>query len=290
MVKYIASLLLLFLFFSCEESNKDRITRLVKEWDGKEIAFPENMIFTRLGSDTLDYQMPESDYTVVSYIDSVGCTSCKLQFHRWRAMMYEMDSLSNRPIPFLFIFHPKNKRDLSELSYLMKRDKFDYPVWIDVEDRFNKQNGLPTENILHAFLIDKQNKVVAIGDPFQNPKIKDLYLSILNEDSRKEKSNITTHVSVEQPSVDLGRFDWTVAQTVDFKLKNQGEKPLVINDVVASCGCISVDYPKQPIAAGKDALIKITYKAEKPEYVNKILMVYANIESAVRLTVKGNAN
>ena len=31
---------LLFVLFSCEESEKECISRLVKEWDGKEIVFP----------------------------------------------------------------------------------------------------------------------------------------------------------------------------------------------------------------------------------------------------------
>ena len=31
---------LLFVLFSCQESEKERISRLVKEWDGKEIVFP----------------------------------------------------------------------------------------------------------------------------------------------------------------------------------------------------------------------------------------------------------
>jgi len=111
---------------------------LVKEWEGKEIFFPTNIVFTEYGVDTLYYHVPESDYTIVSYIDSMGCTSCKLQFYRWQAIMHEIDSVSGKSVPFLFVFHPKDKRDFSELTYLMKRDKFNYPVWIDIEDTFNK--------------------------------------------------------------------------------------------------------------------------------------------------------
>jgi hypothetical protein len=107
-MRYIGSLLLLLIFFSCKESSKDRITRLVNEWEGKEIAFPINMVFTQYGKDTLSHQMPTSDYTVISYIDSVGCTSCKLQFHRWKSVMDKIDSITGKSIPYLFVFHPKN--------------------------------------------------------------------------------------------------------------------------------------------------------------------------------------
>ena len=35
-------------------------------------------------------------------VDSVGCTSCKLQLLRWKLFMQEVDSTLNRPVPFVF--------------------------------------------------------------------------------------------------------------------------------------------------------------------------------------------
>lgn len=39
-------ILIIVLFSSCVESEKERVTRLVKEWDGKQILFPQNQVFT----------------------------------------------------------------------------------------------------------------------------------------------------------------------------------------------------------------------------------------------------
>lgn len=161
---------------SCEESDKERITRLVKQWEGKEILFPENMVLTRHGVDTLDYQIPDANYTIVSYIDSVGCTTCKLQFPRWKQVMHEMDSTTNMDVSFLFIFHPKNKGGHKELIHLMKRNHFTNLVWVDIKGEFYKKNRLPIGNESHSFLINKQNKVMAIGSPYMNPRIRELYL------------------------------------------------------------------------------------------------------------------
>lgn len=52
---------------------------MVTEWEGKKIIYPDDMVFTLWGQDTLDYSLPRVDYTIVSYVDSVGCMSCKLQ-------------------------------------------------------------------------------------------------------------------------------------------------------------------------------------------------------------------
>jgi len=289
-MRYIYILLCLSVLCSCKETKKDQIARLVKEWEGREITIPKNIIFTQYGIDTLDYQIPEADYTVISYIDSVGCTSCKLQFSRWEQIIHEMDSISGKSIPFFLIFHPKGVKGKAELSYLMKRDKFDYPVWIDGNDEFNHVNSLPTESMLHSMLVDKKNKVVALGDPFQNPKIKELYLKIIGGDIEQPKaSSPTTKVEVDKSEVDLGEFDWKTPQEATFKLKNIGKKHLVINDIISSCGCMSVSYSSIPVEPGKEVLIQITYKAEKQEYFIKKLIVYTNSETPLQLTVKGSA-
>ena len=45
---------------SCKESHKDEIARLVKEWNGKEIRFPEHPVFTILGKDTVDFSFRDA--------------------------------------------------------------------------------------------------------------------------------------------------------------------------------------------------------------------------------------
>lgn len=68
-----------FLLSSCSRSdNRKEIERLVTEWQGKEIIFPDDIIFTRYISDTVDYRIPDSEYKVLVYVDPLGCTSCKL--------------------------------------------------------------------------------------------------------------------------------------------------------------------------------------------------------------------
>lgn len=39
---------------------------------------------------------------------------------------------------------------------------------------------------------------------------------------------------------------------IDFKMKNNGQDPLVILKADVSCGCVSVDYPKEPIMPDKE--------------------------------------
>ncbi|MGL4781189.1 MAG: DUF1573 domain-containing protein [Bacteroidales bacterium] len=74
-----------------------------------------------------------------------------------------------------------------------------------------------------------------------------------------------------------------------FKFKNAGNSPLVINQVIASCGCTTPEYPKNPIAPGKSGEIKVTYNPlGRPGYFTKSIIVLNNGEpSRIELKIKG---
>lgn len=272
---------------SCQESREEAMLRLVNEWNGKEIKFPARSVFTIQGKDTVDWEFGNADYKVVTYIDSVGCTSCKLQLPRWKKMVAEVDSLTNGRVPFLFYFHPKDRK---ELRYLTRRDDFTYPVCFDERDELNRLNQFPTDMTFQTFLLDKDNKVVAMGNPVLNPKVKELYLDLITGGRSSNSSGHITQVSVDQTELDFGNFPKEEKQERSFVLTNTGKGLLVIQDIVTSCGCTKVEYSKEPIRPGTTLELKVIYEAEKAEHFNKTVTVYCNTkDSPLRLTVKGSA-
>lgn len=286
MKKFCFFILLAYLC-SCQESPEEIALRLVNEWSGKEIKFPSRSVFTIQGKDTVDVEFGNADYKVVTYIDSVGCTSCKLQLHRWKELMSEVDSLTNGKVPFLFYFHPK---DIKELRYLTRRDGFAYPVCFDKEDELNRLNQFPTDMTFQTFLLDKDNKVVAIGNPVLSPKVKELYLDVMMGRTKIEQTVNVTSVTVDQKIMDFGSFPQSEKQERCFVLTNAGKGLLVILDIVTSCGCTKVEYSKEPVRPGGTLEVKVIYEAEKAEHFSKTITVYCNTEdSPLRLTVKGNA-
>lgn len=44
-----------------------------------------------------------------------------------------------------------------------------------------------------------------------------------------------------------------------FELKNTGNKPLIIVDAVASCGCTRPSYTAKPIKPGKKGKVEVTF-------------------------------
>ena len=256
---------------SCEESEKERLSRLVIEWEGKEILFPTHSTFTIQGKDTVDFQFQDAEYKVVTYVDSIGCTSCKLQLHRWKEFLSEVDSLTNGNVSFLFYFHPK---DMKELRYLTRRDAFTHPVCFDEKDEFNQLNHFPSEMMFQTFLLDERNRVVALGNPVLNPNVKELYLNLIRGSVQTSSTNTFTEVSIDNVVMDLGRFPMSEKQESGFVLTNTGNNLLVIQDITTSCGCTKVEYSKEPIRPGGTLKVKVIYEAEQKGYVNKSVKVY----------------
>ena len=68
---------------------------------------------------------------------------------------------------------------------------------------------------------------------------------------------------------------------VSFRFKNVGDKPLVISNVSASCGCTVPETPKKPYQPGETGVIKASFNsAGKSGAQAKQVNVFANLEPA----------
>lgn len=98
-------------------------------------------------------------------------------------------------------------------------------------------------------------------------------------------------IEAETSSHDFGEIkeaDGKVSCT--FVIKNTGDAALVITRVIASCGCTTPEWTKEPIAAGKTGTIKITYDPkDRPGPFAKTISVYSNGKTgSYILTIKGD--
>ena len=286
----LVSIFIFFFLISCGNQKKEDIEILLQSWNEREVLFPEGMIFTVKGKDTVDFLL-SGKYKILTYVDSIGCISCKLQLGRWKTLIKEINGDGSESVKFLFFFSPEKRRDFLGT---LKSEDFVYPICLDDENKLNKLNHFPSNMMFQTFLLDQNNKVVAIGNPIHNPKVKDLYLKIIQGEKigRKDISKkIQTEVSIDKTSFSFGKFDWKEEQKTTFTLKNVGNKPLFIQEVTTSCGCTTVTYSKEPVRPGKETIFEVGYKAEEPGYFNKTITVYCNAKiSPLTLKISGSAN
>ena len=273
-----------FLLVACQTTRKDHITQLVEEWQGKEVRFPENPVFTRQLNDTVDYRILETVYKVLVYVDSIGCTSCKLQLPKWKEFIAYVDSVSDRQIPFLFFFQSKDNK---ELRYILRRDNFRLPVCVDSQDEFGKLNRFPSEQMFQTFLLDKDNRVKVIGNPIHNLSVKELYLKEI-EGVKKSETLALTQIVSDQEEYDLGIVAKNGTKRQKVLLTNRGDVPFVIKGITTSCDCTTAEYDWKEIAPNEQKEMVVSYKAEQPGDFWRTVTVYGNIpDQALTLSFVG---
>lgn len=96
----------------------------------------------------------------------------------------------------------------------------------------------------------------------------------------------------ENTEHDFGTFEEGKAVEHSFKFKNTGNAPIIIQNVKASCGCTTPEWPRDPVKPGEEAVIKARYNsAGRPGNFHKTVTITSNAETAsLQLRIKGTAN
>ncbi|PWJ58275.1 uncharacterized protein DUF1573 [Dyadobacter jejuensis] len=66
-----------------------------------------------------------------------------------------------------------------------------------------------------------------------------------------------------------------------FHFRNDGEFPLILNNITSSCGCTTPEWPKEPIGPKEESSIVVRFDTKnKTGPQVKTITVYANTEPA----------
>lgn len=176
--RFISVIFVVLLLWSC---NNNGIVKDIEEFKGQQIIISRDWHTVWKGKDTLLYKFTEAPIKLMVWYDSLSCASCQI------VSMYEWDDIIKQAHLFekwlniIFLF-TLSREDIYEAGMMFKRISFHYPVFIDQNGTFVKQNpNLPQNKQLHIFLLDKNNKVVMAGNPLRNPKLWELYKSTIQK-------------------------------------------------------------------------------------------------------------
>lgn len=109
-------------------------------------------------------------------------------------------------------------------------------------------------------------------------------------DNRRQGETAQATVSEKLPKLtfaETGIYDFgtlTEGDTVEhtFAFTNTGQFPLIINNITASCGCTTPEWPREPIAPGATSSIKVRFNSRgKMGEQNKTITVFANTDPAM---------
>jgi hypothetical protein len=86
----------------------------------------------------------------------------------------------------------------------------------------------------------------------------------------------------------FGKIKQNVPAVYTFEVTNKTDKPLVIENAHATCGCTVPEYQKEPILPGKTAKIKVQYNAANGGHFEKTVFVkLAGVDEEKALGITG---
>jgi hypothetical protein len=83
----------------------------------------------------------------------------------------------------------------------------------------------------------------------------------------QQKAQDVSKVNTEKH--DFGKIKQGVPVTTFFEITNTSDKALVIENAWGSCGCTTPEVPKEPIAPGGTAKLKVAYNAAAMNHFEK---------------------
>ncbi|WP_186756558.1 DUF1573 domain-containing protein [Echinicola salinicaeni] len=89
-------------------------------------------------------------------------------------------------------------------------------------------------------------------------------------------------ITFEETEKNFGDISQGTKVEHTFKFTNTGTEVLKISNVAATCGCTVPKWPKEPVAPGKSAEIKVTFNsAGKMGKQRSIVRIYSNASEPI---------
>lgn len=250
--------LILLIITSCSGSNKEQ-QDIIAEWVGREIVIPEGLEF-QVGNIPVDYDFDAADFKIVTYVDSAGCTNCRTKLKDWEKVIDGFKSSPDVDVCFLMIVD-SDKRE--EIERIVKDNDFHHPVSIDSAGLFRKANPLPSKPEHQTFLLDADNKVIALGNPVYNPKIRELYARLIFDSTDDEKILEDVEEQIcKNPVRGIGVVSKGDTINKRFRFLNDTESDLTLQEITPSCHCVSTKVDWKVLKSGEYADVEISYVAD----------------------------
>ena len=145
------------------------------EWLGRKIIVPDGVVCKILEQEVPCADLWDKPYKVLTYVDSIGCSSCQIGMYQWKSFI---DSFTAQQfdVSFVFVVHSS---DFDGFVSDVRFYEFNYFIFYDYENRFDKVNNFMS-SYHRTFLLDKDNKVLLTGSPIHNPKLLEQYKEHFN--------------------------------------------------------------------------------------------------------------
>jgi len=265
-----------------ETAKTDKFTLL-----DKKIIIPQNSeayLMKNEVADSVKESLWASDYKILLYLDSAACTDCSMKYKDWENIMYETNITFPDKVTFLFFVHPVSKNKVLASLIL---NNFNNPVFVNEINEIDRLNNISQQFSFQCFLLDKNNRVLLVGNPFIDDNVWEKYKTAINGNVPVKKTTVKANLS----TIDFGQIKSDSLYDATFYIENTGEEDLIIAKILTSCTCTVADWEKRKIAPKDTTAIKVDYAAHGNGMFQQKIKVYGNFEkSPLELKIQGKVS
>lgn len=163
---------LYFVIFACillSCNKKERIASEIEMLSKQSITFVDGFVELPCNSSIKLDSILKKDVKIVSYLTDISCTSCGVKTLRiWQKDLQKIDK---RVVPIIVV-HSQNQ----EFQKITDSLSLDLPLMYYDSKVFGEKNNL--EEVLarnRTFLLNKENKIILVGEPIGREKLTQLY-------------------------------------------------------------------------------------------------------------------
>lgn len=174
-------------FVSCTTNS---IEKQSVEFADKRVMIPFNQLDKRVCSLFADTLLSNKLLRLVKYIKMDGCTPCEIS----AMMTMERQNIRRgdlKEVGFMYIVETSSREKDFVYAQLCKA-RIEGAVYLDTCHAFRKANPyVPDNPLFHTFVLNEQDSVVLVGNPFKNEKMEKLLLKVIEKEKQRRKKDKT---------------------------------------------------------------------------------------------------
>lgn len=178
-------ILVSILSISCKNKETKRVEETkvgIRNILGKTLNTPNLEIYNPFDKNVTYQDMNTSEYKIYSSINA-SCGTCISRINLWSNIV---DDFALIKVPIILVLNSDDNFEL--FKYLCeKKDikSFKYPFFFDkYKDFINKNKFMKSNKMFETVLVDKNNKIIALGNPAISKTIKDLYIKEIKKHTK----------------------------------------------------------------------------------------------------------
>ncbi|WKN31890.1 DUF1573 domain-containing protein [Porifericola rhodea] len=108
-----------------------------------------------------------------------------------------------------------------------------------------------------------------------------LSVQLFAQNSQQAEAVDGPQITFAKSSHDFGDIEQGDKVSYVFEFENSGTEPLILSNVLTTCGCTATSWPREPLAPGEGGEIAVSFNsAGKMGKQNKVVTVVSNAVNA----------